>query len=70
MEINADDGCLYLKDEYGVSTLKISSAVVTIGTNVRAAAGYSQLTANYVQFGKYQLRQSADDGLVFKLAEG
>ena len=70
VEINADDGCLYLKDEYGVSTLKISSAAVTVGTNVGAAAGYSQLTANYVQFGKYQLRQSADDGLVFKLAEG
>lgn len=30
---------------------------------------YSKLASNYVQFGNYQLRQSADGGLVFKLKE-
>lgn len=31
---------------------------------------YSRFAANYVQFGNYQLRKSADGGLVFKLKEG
>lgn len=30
---------------------------------------YSQFASNYVQFGNYQLRRSADGGLVFKLKE-
>ncbi len=28
---------------------------------------YSQFAANYVQFGKYQLRRTSDGGLAFKL---
>lgn len=64
-----DDG-LYLKDENGASTLKLNSASVNIGTVAGTAAdGYSQFTANYVQFGNYQLRKSADGGLVFKLKD-
>lgn len=31
---------------------------------------YSKFASNYVQFGNYQLRKSADGGLVFKLREG
>jgi len=28
---------------------------------------YSKFAGNYVQFGNYQLRQSSDGGLVFKM---
>ena len=65
VEVKSDG--LYLKDEYEASVLKINSASVSIGTvSDGPAAGYSQFAANYVQFGDYQLRKSADHGLVFK----
>ncbi len=68
VEIQPDG--LYLKDQYGASTLKINSASVSIGAVAgEAANGYSRLAANYVQFGNYQLRKSADGGLIFKLKE-
>ena len=48
-----------------------SEVVVTPETvDVRLnGATYSQFASNYVQFGNYQLRRSADGGLVFKLKE-
>ena len=48
-----------------------SEVVVTPGSvDIRMnGATYSQFASNYVQFGNYQLRQSADGGLVFKLKE-
>lgn len=57
----------YIKDENMASIMRLTSAAVTIGTLEGDARGYSQLAANYVQFGNYQLRKSADGGLVFKL---
>jgi len=50
---------------------KSSEVVVTPETvDVRMnGATYSQFASNYVQFGNYQLRRSADGGLVFKLKE-
>lgn len=57
----------YIKDENMASIMRLTSASVTIGTLAGDGAGYSQLASNYVQFGKYQLRKSADGGLVFKL---
>ena len=48
-----------------------TSSEVLIDTNsvnvVMSGQKYSQFAANYVQFGIYQLRKSADGGLVFKL---
>lgn len=51
---------------------KNSEVVVTPETvDVRVTgATYSQFASNYVQFGNYQLRRSADGGLVFKVKEG
>ena len=50
---------------------KNSEVVVTPETvDVRmSGATYSQFASNYVQFGNYQLRRSADGGLVFKMKE-
>ena len=61
-------GAVFVKDAMGVSTLKLNSGSVSIGTVTGAGAGYSQFTANYVQFGNYQLRKTADGGMAFKLA--
>lgn len=70
VEIPEDGSGVYVKDIQGESVLKLNSGSVSIGAVSGAAKGYSQLTANYVQFGNYQLRKSGDGGLVFKLAEG
>lgn len=68
MEVKIDG--TYFKDEKNASVLKINSGSVTIGTLVGEGKGYSQFAANYVQFGNYQLRRTADGGLAFKLMEG
>lgn len=49
-----------------------SEVVVTPETvDVRLnGATFSQFASNYVQFGNYQIRRSADGGMVFKLKEG
>lgn len=70
VEIPEDGSGVYIKDIQEQSVVKINSGSVSIGAVSGAAKGYSQLTANYVQFGNYQLRKSGDGGLVFKLAEG
>lgn len=50
---------------------KSSEVVVTPETvDVRmSGATYSQFASNYVQFGNYQIRRSADGGMVFKMKE-
>lgn len=50
---------------------KSSEVVVTPETvDVRMnGATYSQFASNYVQFGNYQIRRSADGGMVFKMKE-
>lgn len=68
----AEDG-VYIKDLQKVSTLKLNSGSVSIGavTGEESDGGFSQLTADYVQFGNYQMRKSdTDGGLIFKLAGG
>lgn len=64
-----EDGCLVIKDDNGVSTVTVSNAAVHIGTDAGNPLidGYSTLAARYVQFGNYQLRQTNDGGLAFKL---
>lgn len=59
----------YFKDEDNASVLKITSGSVAIGTVIGEGKGYSQFAANYVQFGKYQMRRTADGGMAFKLTE-
>lgn len=59
----------YFKDEDNASVLKITSGSVTIGTVTGECKGYSQFAANYVQFGKYQMRRTADGGMAFKITE-
>lgn len=59
---------LAIKDIEGASVLRANSGSVSIGTVTGAGAGFSQLAANYVQFGNYQLRRASKGGLVFKMA--
>lgn len=47
--------------------LLLDQGGVTVRVNGKP---YSRFTDKYVQFGNYQLRKSADGGLVFKLTEG
>ena len=62
-------GGVYVKDEKGASALKLNSGSVSIGTVSGTGKGFSQLSANYVQFANYQLRRTSDGGLAFKLTE-
>lgn len=48
------------------SEVVVTPATVDVRLN---GSTYSQFASNYVQFGNYQLRRSADGGLVFKLKE-
>lgn len=61
-------------DEYGlhVGDNQSSAEVLIDSESVNVVMGgqkYSQFTGDYVQFGLYQLRESADGGLVFKIKE-
>ena len=58
---------VYIRDANGASTLKLNSGSVSIGTVDGGGRGFSQLAANYVMFGNYQLRKTADGGLAFKM---
>lgn len=61
-----------MTDGVHVGNSESSSEVVVTPESVDVrmnGATYSQFASNYVQFGNYQLRQSADGGLVFKLKE-
>lgn len=54
-----------------ISTADSSGEVLITSSTVDIRVGgqtFSQFSGNYVQFGNYQLRRSADGGLVFKLA--
>ena len=64
IKYDEDTGTLRLGDSQTSSELVLDSegVGVDIGGN-----NYSKFTAKYVQFGNYQLRQSADGGLVFKM---
>lgn len=58
---------VYIRDANGASTLKLNSGSVSIGTVDGDGRGYSQLAADYVMFGNYQLRKTADGGMAFKM---
>lgn len=62
-----EDGT-YMKAKGTKNEMKLTNEGVGIYMNGQTDP-YSQFAANYVQFGKYQLRKSADGGLVFKMAE-
>lgn len=63
--IRIDDDGLHVGDNKSKNEVLIDSESVNI--KIGAANDYSKFTAKYVQFGSYQLRQSADGGLVFKV---
>ena len=59
-----DTDGLHVGDNQSGGEVLIDSESVNV---VMGGQKYSRFAANYVQFGLYQLRQSADGGLVFKL---
>lgn len=64
--VRIDDEGLHVGDNQSNGEVLIDSESVNV---VMGGQKYSKFAANYVQFGKYQLRKSADGGLVFKLQE-
>lgn len=65
--VRVDDDGLHVGDGTNTGEVLIDESSVNVVMNGQK---YSQFASNYVQFGNYQLRQSADGGLVFKLKEG
>ncbi|MBQ9348829.1 MAG: hypothetical protein IJT94_16075, partial [Oscillibacter sp.] len=66
MRLDQETG-LHIGDNQTGNEVLIDSESVNIVMNGQK---YSKFAANYVQFGKYQLRRSADGGLVFKMKQG
>ena len=64
--VRIDESGLHVGDNLTTSEVLIDSQSVNV---VMGGRKYSRFASNYVQFGNYQLRQSADGGLVFKLKE-
>lgn len=62
--VRVDTDGLHVGDNQTGGEVLIDSESVNV---VMGGRKYSRFAANYVQFGLYQLRQSADGGLVFKL---
>lgn len=62
--VRIDSEGLHVGDNQSTGEVLIDSASVNV---VLGGVRYSKFGANYVQFGNYQLRRSADGGLVFKL---
>jgi hypothetical protein len=60
-----DDG-LHVGDNQSTGEVLIDSESVNIVMN---GSKYSRFAANYVQFGNYQLRRTADGGLAFKITD-
>ena len=58
-----DDG-LHVGDNLTTCEVLISSTGVSILIN---GVPYSKFTAEYVQFGNYQLKLTADGGMAFKM---
>lgn len=63
--VRIDTAGLHVGDNQSNGEVLIDSDSVNIVFN---NIKYSKFTGNYVQFGNYQLRKSADGGLVFKLS--
>lgn len=67
-----DENGEYVRDDEGNITYTTNQVVVTdraVNIEQRGSV-FSSFASNYVQFGNYQLRQSSDGGLVFKLKDG
>lgn len=62
--VRIDTEGLHVGDNQSSAEVLIDSESVNV---VMGGQKYSRFAANYVQFGLYQLRKSADGGLVFKL---
>lgn len=64
VRLDADDG-LHVGKNGAANEVVITPDAVNVRLN---GDTYSQLAANYVQFGNYQLRKTSDGGLAFKLS--
>lgn len=64
--LRVDDRGLHVGDNQTGGEVLVDSGSVNVILNGRQ---YSSFAANYVQFGNYQLRKTADGGLAFKLKE-
>lgn len=62
-----DDDGLHVGQKDSGSEVVIDEKSVNVALNGKK---YSRFASDHVQFGNYQLRRSADGGLVFKLTEG
>ena len=62
--VRIDDEGLHVGDNQSNGEVLIDSESVNVVMN---GTRYSKFAGNYVQFGNYQLRQSSDGGLVFKM---
>lgn len=63
--VRIDDAGLHVGDNQSNGEVLIDSGSVNVVIN---GVGYSKFAGNYVQFGDYQMRRSADGGLMFKRA--
>lgn len=64
--LRLDDAGLHVGDGKNAGEVLIDYSGINVVVNGQR---YSRFASNHVQFGNYQLRQSADGGLVFKLKE-
>ena len=63
--VRIDDAGRHVGDNQSNGEVLIDSGSVNVVIN---GVGYSKFAGNYVQFGDYQMRRSADGGLMFKRA--
>ena len=65
--VRVDGDGLHVGDNLSGGEVLIDSESMNVVLN---GIRFSKFASNYVQFGNYQLRRSADGGLAFKLKEG
>ena len=64
--VQIDENGLHVGDNQSTGEVLIDSESVNVVMNGNR---YSRFAGNYVQFGNYQLRRTADGGLVFKMTD-
>ena len=62
--LRLDDDGVHVGEYGNTSEVLIDKSTVSVVQNGRR---YSQFASNYAQFGEYQMRKSADGGIVFKI---
>lgn len=67
--LRLDTEGVHIGDTQSTTEVLIDASTVKVKQRGSASAAYSTFAGNYVQFGNYRLRRSADGGLAFNLAE-